>query len=543
MFLLVLFYFFFVLHTAIISVNGELNTNHGTVISATVDVVVATKISSVVSIVGTVDGESTTSLVGTNTTDKTEQQQQDDDNDQFNTTTVGQIRYHYCNYNSNSDDLNTNNDTNTTTSSDNYCTDVVLMGVGTAMSVEDYNKISTVIVERLSQSQSPATGGIVFIVSDHNPGRIVKTSFTQYATLYNEVQHQLHDLIPVCGNNNTTTTRNFYIGGHSASGQAALVAATRQNELNEVPDGFIGWDPYDISDKTILMDEDSNTPNVPFPFPTLDWGFTKTTCFVPIEKAAAGAYRFSSSSSSSSSSSQTTTNNNNDTTTTTDDSRGNYTTNGGGRVLYQIDNDDGTIGNVVNGKLMGHCVFTDTGCGVGPVTVCPTETNQTIRSFLYKSIADSIHIFLSSIRQQKSFTNELFASPAITYNNEQGIIGNGNGNNQILFHVNEDIIIINDNAFAAPAAAAAAADSNRSTNDEVPPNQSQEQEQARPSLPLQQQQDDTVDRPPQTVATITTTIVDDSVVVAFTSSSLSSSSSSSLALLILLFNTIVVAVL
>ena len=275
---------------------------------------------------------------------------------------IGKIRYYYYN-----DQNETNNRPNNTEGAP-ACTDIMVLGVGTAMSVDDYEALSQQMVET-------AAPGLVVIVSDPNPGRLVKTSAAKYVRLFETIRHRVGDWIPSCREEEDTThpqptehNRKFYSAGHSASGQAALVAAqqTMYSSTTLTPDGFVGLDPYDISTKTMLA-------NVPISMPTLAWGFSTTTCLVGVNKAAKGAYDYSSVSM--------------------------------GRVLYQVDNTNDESGAVVvdhgSTEMLEHCVFADDGCGVGGITVCPTERNHTNRHVLFEAIATSIRIFLTVLREQQ----------------------------------------------------------------------------------------------------------------------------------------------
>jgi len=299
---------------------------------------------------------------------------------------IGRVRYHYYNDN----DYNDNDGDGVLVTSPpgtaplpplnnyhrNQCPDVLVIGVGTAMSASDYDKLAQHIVST----------SLMVIILDHNPGHMVKTSATKYVNAMVGIRNQLHVIIPHCGFDNkesgsinssnddrvdtaTATASKFLIGGHSASGLAALKAAQEGmfNETSFVPSGFVGLDPYEISKRTM----DMNSPL--HQFPTLNWGFTDTTCLVQVQKAALGAYHLSSSSSSSS---------------------GN-----GGRILYSIDNSQNT---------MMHCVFTDSGCGVAAFTVCPTEERY---DWVYEGVAESVHKFLSALKSERPFHKEHFELP------------------------------------------------------------------------------------------------------------------------------------
>eukprot|EP00533_Pseudo-nitzschia_delicatissima_P006843 CAMPEP_0116092348 /NCGR_PEP_ID=MMETSP0327-20121206/7998_1 /TAXON_ID=44447 /ORGANISM="Pseudo-nitzschia delicatissima, Strain B596" /LENGTH=391 /DNA_ID=CAMNT_0003583775 /DNA_START=150 /DNA_END=1325 /DNA_ORIENTATION=+ len=251
---------------------------------------------------------------------------------------IGRIRYHYV-------------DECVGENTAKPCSDILLMGVGAAMSVENYDIIARTIVSKAGSS-------LIVVIADSNPGNIVKFSPTKYASLANFVDMQHRELIPVCGNE----TANLLIGGHSASGQAALDAA-QKGLYDFVPSGFVGLDPYDTSkiDANLLQ------------LPTLDWGFAHTTCHVQIDKAAKGAYKLSSAEI--------------------------------GRVLYSIDNKH--KGDDKDDDDMTHCVFTDNGCRVGGFDVCPTIGSH---EWVYESVAESIQLFVNALGS--NFTKEMFGLPS-----------------------------------------------------------------------------------------------------------------------------------
>jgi hypothetical protein len=190
------------------------------------------------------------------------------------------------------------------------CSTVLILGVGTYMSINDYDRIS-----KATASGQP----IVVIISDHNAHNLVKTSPTKYALLVNAIQVYLSDLIPICNKNQDA---RIIVGGHSASGEAA-VKALQENLLSFEPVGFVGLDPYEISAKTVDM---TKTLTMPAMF----WGLSETTCKVDRMKAARSAYKLAMPKA---------------------------------RILYVLDNDQSAI---------THCVFSDTGCGEWPL-VCETE--------------------------------------------------------------------------------------------------------------------------------------------------------------------------
>lgn len=250
------------------------------------------------------------------------------------TASSGSIRYHY--------------DENISS-----CEFIVFLGVGTFMGVSKYDKIARAIV---------AGKPVVVVIADHNPGNFFKTLPMKYSLLLKEVTSQLGDLIPICNddpnsNKNQEMEKTLVIGGHSASGQAAM-EAWQMNLVQDssiVPVGFIGLDPYRISARTVSG----------FDLPGLNWGFTETTCLVEVDLAAKGAY---------------------------------HATPRNARVLYTIQN-DGPSSDIT------HCIFVDDGCGSKPLSCPGSELHSPI---LYEEIAESIHRYLGALQQSIPFSQEYF---------------------------------------------------------------------------------------------------------------------------------------
>lgn len=260
----------------------------------------------------------------------------------IDTKRIGRIRYHY---------FNDSSDSYVNTAS-GPCSAILMIGVGTAMSVEAYDNLAKNIVTK------SGTSSLVVVISDPNPGmNPIEFNSAKYAKLSNGIREQLNSsIIPVCTGQQQDDLR-FLIGGHSASGQAVL-GAVQKGLFDFVPDGFIGLDPFAIDERT--MDFSS-----PLQLPTLSWGFNHTTCAVQVEEAARGAYKLSSPNV--------------------------------GRVLYLIDNED-------NG--MTHCVFTDNGC----TAICPTDAKF---DWVYESVAESINFFVNVLQTDgASISEETFELPS-----------------------------------------------------------------------------------------------------------------------------------
>jgi hypothetical protein len=224
------------------------------------------------------------------------------------------------------------------------CSTILILGVGTAMSVSEYDKLSKQVASGTS---------IVVVISDHNEHDIRKTSPEKYARLANAINTQLKTLVPIC----SETATQIMIGGHSSSGEASM-KAIQHDLLDFHPHGFVGLDPFEISEKTFGAND------FILNIPAINWGFTKSTCLVTREKAAEGAYNLTSKEA---------------------------------RVLYAITNDGGDC-------KITHCVFSDHGCGVTPF-VCSTSEEY---EWVFRYVAASIHLFVDAVSEQIPFTNHYF---------------------------------------------------------------------------------------------------------------------------------------
>jgi hypothetical protein len=226
------------------------------------------------------------------------------------------------------------------------CSTVLMIGVATAMTIFDYNKLS----------EATATGQkIVVIISDHNEQSLIKTSPAKYASLVNAIHQHLTDLVPICAEEKDEI--GILIGGHSGSGEAAVIAL-QEHLFDFAPLGFVGLDPYELSRKTVDISK-------PLLLPAMYWGFSETTCLVTKEKAARAGYELTEINS---------------------------------RVLYVIHNG--------NGCGITHCVFTDRGCK----SVCPTKDNL---SWIIDLVAKSLVLFVDAIRRSEGFRKENFVLPGI----------------------------------------------------------------------------------------------------------------------------------
>jgi hypothetical protein len=244
-----------------------------------------------------------------------------------NTTQIdeGIIRYHY----------------DSSANRTNGCSAILMIGVGTTMRVDDYDHLASEIAK-----QSP--DALVSIV-DHAPGDPFKQSGEKYARLVNAMGARVEQLFPMCFHQNglqlNQTRPAFVIGGHSASGEAAIKSLPYFKKFS--PRGLILLSPFRIT---------SSFPKIEIP--TLLWGFSTTTCLVEIGYAADMAYRLS----------------------TADN----------GRVLYQLQNPSGEP---------SHCVFTNHGCPICPVS------SPLRYSWIHPAVGESIAKYLTGVKTG-TFTRE-----------------------------------------------------------------------------------------------------------------------------------------
>lgn len=138
----------------------------------------------------------------------------------------------------------------------------ILMGVGTAMKSDSYDKLA----KQISQY------GHLTVILDHAPGNMMKTDALKYTALAESVKEQLLNWIP---DSNCNVIKHWIMGGHSAGGQAAQNAVANNPDL---ADGIFSIDPYNAKDTD------------PVHVPALYWGFSSTTCFVEVNDAAKEAY-------------------------------------------------------------------------------------------------------------------------------------------------------------------------------------------------------------------------------------------------------------
>lgn len=137
------------------------------------------------------------------------------------------------------------------------CEAIVILGVGTSMSISNYNVLASNIVEDRPY---------IVVIADHNSGFMMKLFALTFRKFFNSFMEHVDERIPMCLGKEPL----ILIGGHSASGQAVINALP---ELHRKPDGFIGLDPYKVTMDMSLSNHGSFIP-------TLIWGFNKVSlCF------------------------------------------------------------------------------------------------------------------------------------------------------------------------------------------------------------------------------------------------------------------------
>lgn len=149
----------------------------------------------------------------------------------------------------------------------NSCDHVLFLGVGTAMTINDYDGLAKKLVEAYP---------LTVIVTDHVPGFFVKSFAGKFSQFYNEMVPNIQSLVPSCADKENPM---IFVSGHSVSGQAIINAL---DTLDPKPVGFVGLDPYKI-----------NANRMRITIPALEWGFRKTSCLVRISRAAKLAYKVS----------------------------------------------------------------------------------------------------------------------------------------------------------------------------------------------------------------------------------------------------------
>lgn len=232
------------------------------------------------------------------------------------------------------------------------CDELLIINVGTAMSVSSYSNLGKEIAEGTST---------IAIIVDNAPNSIVKTSEKSFAKFTNAIVKNISDLIPAC---KTMPKNGIFIGGHSAGGQATIIALEK-NLLDFDVQGYIGLAPYEvIAEDTWSLKPPFYKEAMSISVPALLWGFSKTSCAVSRDNAAVAAYKISSPEA--------------------------------GRVYYEVQTDN--FNTLTGGP---HCSFANSGCA----GMCSGGSKY---SFIPKEVAHSIGLFAKACVLQK-FERSFFA--------------------------------------------------------------------------------------------------------------------------------------
>lgn len=217
----------------------------------------------------------------------------------------------------------------------------VILGVGTAMRCENYSKIASVIASYLRNS--------LVIIFDNNPGDIRKFSPKSYANGFEKIIHWIKCEYPGC----LSSRINIYIGGHSASCQAAI-----QAKLSV--DGLIGLDPCCVDDEVPFPPFTPKLPNTTassqlFTMKTLFWATSSDQCGVSSHNGGGGFFQLSA-----------------------------RNQNKRSKTLFRF------IGSEQ------HCIFTNHGC---LFPFCCMGVSPAVQEAAFESVAKSIATFLSDAKQ------------------------------------------------------------------------------------------------------------------------------------------------
>lgn len=280
----------------------------------------------------------------------------------------GKIRYHFSETESASSEA--------TSTQASACQTILIMGVGTTMSVEDYDLLSSDIVLSMYNA-SRVVGSMVVIISDSQLRRPFKNDVRKNANLTETIISQLSTLVtPICSGNTKDSSPVFIVGGHSASGKASFAAVPLLLSMNIKIHGFFGLDPFYFAAKGAKSDVEVEAKKpIILDIPSLYWGFSQTTCFVRTKNAALQAYELS---------------------------------NSNQRILYQIQNkphNDKEIAGV--DTTIDHCFFADNGC-----SGC-TGTSKIVAEHVRQAVSLSFQSFVGIIQSnhQKQPGDDAGSSP------------------------------------------------------------------------------------------------------------------------------------
>ena len=266
----------------------------------------------------------------------------------------------------------------------------VILGVGTAQTVHDYDALARVLTTELEPLET------LVVVIDPVPHDPIKLYPGPFANAVNHLVAQLQQKqqkpdisseMRLCPDEDAT----IVVGGHSASGAAAFSA-----DFDFTVAGFLGLDPFPIFGHSV-GDPPGAGAGVPtqhhrLSVPALYWGFSHSTCGVSVSRAAFAAYEQSPT---------------------------------GQRVFFQIQNDDNNSHNNDNNEPpndchYSHCAFTDAGCWI----VCPLRCSEEATRNLRHDVALSVRLFLQALEKgrHKFFARREFESGAFQLDPRQIVL-------------------------------------------------------------------------------------------------------------------------
>lgn len=176
-------------------------------------------------------------------------------------------------------------------------------------------------------------------------------------------------------NSSTGSSLQVIVGGHSATGGAAFYALLNNLFSFEVA-GYMGWDPYPIRAQA-----------APINVPGLHWGFSTTTCMVTASESAAASFQ---------------------------------RTLANRSVFYQLQNNNNNVAGSNNTcNTMTYCIFSDTGCPFCRNQGC--TGSRTIHSAAFHDIALSVQQFVLALGNStsSSFDESMFPTSNFQINRQQ----------------------------------------------------------------------------------------------------------------------------
>jgi len=301
--------------------------------------------------------------------------------------TADDVRYRYSSYFYST--YTADADDGAVTNIGNGCrSSAVILGVGTAQTVDDYDALARALTTELEPLET------LVVVIDPVPHDPIKLYPGPFAKAVNHLVAQLQQKqqkpeisseMRLCPDQDAT----IVVGGHSASGAAAFSA-----DFDFTVTGFLGLDPFPIFADGVddPFGAAIHTRHHRLSVPALHWGFSHSTCGVGVSRAALAAYEQSPT---------------------------------GQRVFFQIQNDDDDSNNNNDNEPSddchySHCAFTDAGCWI----VCPLRCSEEATRNLRHDVALSVRLFLQALEkgEHKFFARREFESGAFQLDPRQVVL-------------------------------------------------------------------------------------------------------------------------